>query len=80
MADFADHADIHIERELEALLQAQRQRTASNALPASMDGRCMECGADIGEARRRALPKTGRCIDCARLAEHCFQEHAWRSP
>lgn len=79
MPDVVDVANDHIERELEGLLQAQLARAAVNALPVSMDGRCLDCGADIGEARRKALPKTGRCIDCARIAEIHYREFAWHS-
>ena len=30
----------------------------------SADGRCVDCGAEIGEERRRALPTAARCISC----------------
>ena len=30
----------------------------------SADGRCVDCGGEIGEERRRALPSAARCISC----------------
>lgn len=79
MADVADHANDQIERELESLLQAHSARAALAAQSRSLDGCCIDCDGDIGEARRRALPMTNRCIDCARIAETHCREVAWRS-
>jgi phage/conjugal plasmid C-4 type zinc finger TraR family protein len=28
------------------------------------DGRCVDCGVEIGEERRRALPSAVRCVTC----------------
>ncbi len=77
MADCADVADAYVQLDLERALEAQRQRAALQGLPESMDGRCMECGTAISTERLAALPKTGRCIDCARLAEIIYREKAW---
>lgn len=40
-------------------------RLARSRLPAGPgDSHCRECGEDIPEARRRALPGARTCIDC----------------
>ena len=79
MPDLIDQANDHIQRELDALLINQSERAAARAGIPTANGQCQDCGDDIGEARRKALPHTGRCIDCARIAEIHYREYAWRS-
>jgi RNA polymerase-binding transcription factor DksA len=62
-------------REIEWRYRGQleaRLRALNDAQDRLMDGaygRCMECGADIGDKRLAADPATRLCIDCQRSAE-----------
>lgn len=67
--DVVDDAQRLEAEHLARALAAQQQRAQRHELPMSADGRCLECGDPIGEARLRALPFTGRCIECASVAE-----------
>ena len=53
---------------------AERERLAgierAQAALRGASGRLVcECGEPISEARRRAVPSTDKCVDCAMLAE-----------
>jgi RNA polymerase-binding transcription factor DksA len=62
-ADF-DQADRTAERERQAGIGRVRAALASGR------GRLVcDCGAEISEARRRAVPHTDKCIDCATFLE-----------
>lgn len=61
LIDLAAH---RVERETAARVQAVRARLAGTA------GRLVcDCGEPIPEARRRAVPNTDKCFDCAVRAE-----------
>lgn len=70
----ADEVDISTDR----ILQAAEERTA--AIRASLQGEgqgwCEECGVDIPEARRAAMPSAIRCAPCQEIAE--AKGRAWR--
>lgn len=40
----------------------------------SDDGICISCGEDIPEARLKALPGTGLCVDCANEKEEAAKK------
>lgn len=64
MADEIDFA--------EALSRAERdagQARSSAALQQPGSEECVECGADIPEARRKAAPFALRCVPCQRIHE-----------
>lgn len=63
MADEADFASEREQIELERAAAA-RVRFFGVSLP-----ECEECGADIPEARQRALPGVRVCVECAKVAE-----------
>ena len=71
MADDADFASPYI-------LRAAEERTAQ--IQASLQGEgqdwCEECGVDIPEARRAAIPNAIRCAPCQQVAE--AKGRAWR--
>lgn len=62
--DEADYAQERIDRELARAIAAAR---GSGDGPDRAD--CEECGADIGEPRRKALPGVRHCIGCAEFFE-----------
>jgi len=63
----ADEVDISTDR----ILRAAEERTA--AIRASLQGEgqdwCEECGVDIPEARRAAMPNAVRCAPCQEVFE-----------
>ncbi|OEY67439.1 TraR/DksA C4-type zinc finger protein [Marinobacter sp. X15-166B] len=67
MADIADTAGDHIEKELEMVLANHRNRQLA---PASSDPYCEECDNEIPAARRAALPGCANCVDCQQMIEH----------
>lgn len=74
MADVADNADIEVERiNAEALAQhKKRQALIEESMRPHVPGQpsdCDDCGQPIPEARLKALPFTGRCVDCATAFE-----------
>ena len=60
MSDLLDEAQANEERE--------RQASIGRVLALAPDGEaadhCIDCGASIPEARRRAVPGVKRCVDC----------------
>lgn len=70
----ADEVDISTDR----ILLAAEERTA--AIRASLQGEgqdwCEECGVDIPEARRAAMPNAVRCAPCQEVFE--AKGRAWR--
>lgn len=62
MADIADRAQEHIERQLDAAIAAAR-----GICPPERDSadNCEECGCQIPSARQTAMPGTRYCVDCA---------------
>ena len=60
MADEADIANEYTEHGLEKAIQSVRANTyqGESALE------CVECGDEIPEARRKALPGVKRCVEC----------------
>lgn len=69
MADFADRASALEELQRDAALA--RQRTASAAALAGPDDQhlCCDCGLPIEPPRKRVLPHTTRCAQCAAEAD-----------
>jgi phage/conjugal plasmid C-4 type zinc finger TraR family protein len=63
MADEADLAQIEIEYLLDRTL-SQVHRPAGQSAHA-----CIDCGAPIPEARRRAVSGCVRCVDCQEIEE-----------
>jgi phage/conjugal plasmid C-4 type zinc finger TraR family protein len=61
MADFADRASALSEQ---YLTQALAARAARSAAPAESAIECEECGDEIPEKRRQAVPGCTRCIEC----------------
>lgn len=49
-----------VAQEIERILERGRD---DGAAPRA-DGRCQDCGRDIGEERLAALPGTTRCVSC----------------
>ena len=83
MGDLADNAEIEVERINAEALDRQKARQARieesmrpRAPGAATD--CDDCGAPIPAARLAALPHTGRCVECAEIAERYYREHAWK--
>lgn len=69
MSELGDIADRAAAREAEILgdaLAAQRRRTHHDQPSLS---ECEECGADIPEARRLAVPGVRLCVACQAMAE-----------
>jgi phage/conjugal plasmid C-4 type zinc finger TraR family protein len=66
MADDADRAQAHIERELEARISAAR-----GILPPAAESanECVECGLEIPSARQLAVPGCQTCTECAQSLE-----------
>lgn len=53
-------SDRAVAEEIERILDRADEEAAS----ASADGRCQDCGAEIGEERLTALPAATRCVTC----------------
>lgn len=73
----ADSGDRAIETENDEVLVGMERsgreelkaiRSALDRLENGTYGRCVLCGADIGEARLEALPFTPFCVECAQNA------------
>ena len=62
----ADEADFASEREQ---IELERRTAARVTFSGVSLTECEECGADIPEARQRALPGVRVCVECARVAE-----------
>ncbi|MCL1050384.1 TraR/DksA C4-type zinc finger protein [Shewanella abyssi] len=63
-----DDADLAVRHEVRAEARAKEARL--NAKPAAPSAHhCIECGDDISQARRNAVPGVERCIDCQTLSE-----------
>lgn len=69
MADEIDRAQEHEQIYRDAALHRQRQIVLGDADRALALGECLDCGGEIGAARRDALPHAVTCIDCAAAAE-----------
>ena len=63
--DLADRAQQAIEGNLDAELSDRRRRMAD----VSHVTECEECGEPIPHARRKAVPSTRWCVDCADVME-----------
>jgi phage/conjugal plasmid C-4 type zinc finger TraR family protein len=60
MPDLADQADGLIEFQLELAIAAAR------GIPATVQREyCADCGDEIPQARRKAVPGVTRCLSCA---------------
>ena len=66
--DAADRAQDEQDAELAGVLDAAVQRSRA-ALDAPGDTICADCGGEIPEARRLAMPSAIRCFDCQAWAE-----------
>nr|VFK21756.1 MAG: transcriptional regulator, TraR/DksA family [Candidatus Kentron sp. LFY] len=67
MADKADRANDIAEVHLASHLYLHRKRSAiagTQAVPF-----CLECGEEIPEARRLAVPSARYCVDCQSILE-----------
>ena len=63
--DEVDRAQLEIERALESALAARGRPVLTRASALV----CVECGCDIAEARRLAIPGVLRCVDCEERQE-----------
>lgn len=63
MADMVDQANEHADYLLQVALAKRPVSHAASALE------CEDCGEDIPQARRVAVPGCRRCADCQGLAE-----------
>ncbi|MGJ8526881.1 hypothetical protein LMG33818_002644 [Halomonadaceae bacterium LMG 33818] len=70
MADFADRAQASSEETLRRVLSVRRRYERKEHT-----GDCIDCGEDIPEARRKALPFARRCVDCQSMREHKKRVH-----
>lgn len=52
-----DTADLYLQHALHRCLKTREVNIYTGF-------ECIECGDEIGEKRKRALPKASRCIDC----------------
>lgn len=66
MSDIADRA---AEREQEFLDDRLLEQQIAAALDAPGNEICADCGLEIPESRRRALPSAIRCIECQAWVE-----------
>jgi DnaK suppressor protein len=75
VVDAAESSELEIQEDIGfALIQMkaemlQKIETALRRLENGDYGECFECGADIAEARLRALPFAVRCRDCEAIRE-----------
>ena len=53
-------SDQAVAQEIERILDRGREEPAS----ATVDGRCVDCGAEIGAERLDAVPTATRCVSC----------------
>jgi phage/conjugal plasmid C-4 type zinc finger TraR family protein len=60
-------AQAHVERE--TALQIERIRRGAQAGIGS--SHCLDCGAEIPDARRRHMPNAVRCVPCQEHQERC---------
>ncbi|MFZ2470198.1 MAG: TraR/DksA C4-type zinc finger protein [Parvibaculum sedimenti] len=65
MVDLVDRAQEAERLNTEDALTSLRLRVEAEK-PAE---KCKGCGGEIGEARRKAMPQAGRCIDCEEARE-----------
>ena len=64
MSDAADLANDAMQESLDRIL-AQRAKPSTEESASE----CEDCGADIPEARRVAVPGTEHCVECASILE-----------
>lgn len=62
MADEIDRANDMAQRHLDAALMAHKR-------PHAVAEDCVECGAEISEARQKATGGTEFCVECQQLKE-----------
>lgn len=68
--DDLDRAQVREELDRELALAAQRGRTAPLFTPGIHTvTHCCDCGSEIPEARRQAVPGTLLCVDCQAIFE-----------
>lgn len=63
MTDAADRANERMENDIEGRLASRVRYQGASA------SECVECEAEIPEARRQALPGVQLCIDCQSIQE-----------
>jgi len=63
--DEADHAQVMNDRYLKAGIAA----VLDHAVTGESLGECQDCGIEIPEARRKAVPGCTRCVPCQEVAE-----------
>ncbi|SKA51194.1 TraR/DksA C4-type zinc finger protein [Enterovibrio nigricans] len=70
MPDFIDHASDNETKQTEVALANQLAANAKAKREHPFgETHCFECGAEIPEARRIALPHCCTCVDCQQLVE-----------
>lgn len=62
--DDIDQANIEIERETKRALDKIKTTQQDSGI-----SDCVDCGEEIGEARKKAVPSAVRCFDCQSLAD-----------
>jgi len=60
----SDLADRAVEREQDFIDERLREQQIAAALDAPGKELCADCGEEIPEPRRRAMPSAIRCIEC----------------
>ena len=63
MPDFCDRAQMATEQMLREA-RGRQAALAGQALSGHSLAHCLECGANIPEARRQAVPGCKLCVDC----------------
>lgn len=76
MADDADRAQKEIDRLQEDALARLRVRAIEGERAAALlhgaFGHCVDCGEEIDPARREAMPRAVRCLQCQSAAERMW--------
>jgi len=71
MADIIDQAQHYDEIYLQGAINAHFAAVSADTFQGSEY--CVDCGDDIEPARRKAVPKATRCIDCQTKHERTYR-------
>lgn len=58
-----------VQEQIDATVKDAIDRAKANLPAGASLSHCAECGAEIPEARRHALPGVRRCVDCQQVAD-----------
>lgn len=63
-----------VSEQIEASISDELARMRARTVPVGESfAECAECGEEIPEARRRALPGVKLCVDCQNARDHRFK-------